>query len=136
MAAGALPDWRVFVIAILYSAGAHGIMTLNDFKAINGDRQLGIRTLPVQLGPVQAARFACAVMAAAQLWVVALLLVWSAHYYALAVLIVLLIQLILMRRLLRDPMRFAPWYNATGISLYVTGMLISAFALRAMPVSG
>jgi hypothetical protein len=23
----------------------------------------------------------------------------------------------------------APWYNATGVSLYVLGMLVSAFAL-------
>ena len=31
--AGALPDWRILSLAGLYSAGAHGIMTLNDFKA-------------------------------------------------------------------------------------------------------
>ena len=36
-----------------------------------------------------------------------------------------------MRRLLRDPRRFAPWYNATGVTLYVLGMLASAFAVRA-----
>jgi chlorophyll synthase len=28
---------------------AHGTATLNDFKAMAGDRQLGIRSLPVQL---------------------------------------------------------------------------------------
>jgi chlorophyll synthase len=32
--------------------------------------------------------------------------------------------------LVRDPRGRAPWYNATGISLYVTGMMISAFAIR------
>ena len=37
-------------LALLYSIGAHGIMTLNDFKAIEGDRQMGVRSLPVQLG--------------------------------------------------------------------------------------
>ena len=36
----------------------------------------------------------------------------------------------LMRRLLTDPRRFAPWYNGTGITLYVLGMLLCAFALR------
>jgi chlorophyll synthase len=35
-----------------------------------------------------------------------------------------------MRRLLVDPRGRAPWYNGTGVSLYVTGMLISAFALK------
>ena len=39
-------------------------------------------------------------------------------------------QVVLMRRLLTKPRELAPWYNATGISLYVGGMLISAFAVR------
>ena len=38
-----LPDFRIITIALLYSLGAHGIMTLNDFKSINGDRSLGVR---------------------------------------------------------------------------------------------
>ena len=36
-----------------------------------------------------------------------------------------------MKRLLRSPRERAPWYNATGISLYVLGMLVSALALFA-----
>jgi chlorophyll synthase len=40
--------------------------------------------------------------------------------------------LLLMGRLLKDPRERAPWYNATGVSLYVAGMLISAFAVRGM----
>jgi chlorophyll/bacteriochlorophyll a synthase len=35
-----------------------------------------------------------------------------------------------MRRLLQRPRELAPWYNGTGITLYVLGMLLSAFALR------
>jgi chlorophyll synthase len=34
-----------------------------------------------------------------------------------------------MARLLRDPRKYAPWYNATGTSLYVLGMLVSGFAI-------
>jgi len=41
-------------------------------------------------------------------------------------------QLVLMVRLLQAPRERAPWYNATGVSLYVMGMLISAFALRTL----
>src|SRR5579871_241858 len=59
MAAGAIPDVRVLLLAALYSAGAHGIMTLNDFKSVEGDRLLGIRSLPVRLGVVNAGRVAC-----------------------------------------------------------------------------
>ena len=40
----------ILLMAGLYSLGAHGIMTLNDFKAIEGDRRMGVRSLPVQLG--------------------------------------------------------------------------------------
>ena len=47
---GQLPSTSILIIAALYSLGAHGIMTLNDFKAIDGDIA-GIRTLPVQMGP-------------------------------------------------------------------------------------
>jgi chlorophyll synthase len=40
------------------------------------------------------------------------------------------VQVPLMRRLLTRPRELAPWYNATGISLYVSGMMITAVALR------
>jgi chlorophyll synthase len=34
--------------------------------------------------------------------------------------------------MLTDPRAKAPWYNATGVSLYVTGMMITAFAVRTL----
>jgi len=130
MAAGAMPDMRIFVIAALYSLGAHGIMTLNDFKSIEGDRKMGIGSLPARLGPEIAARVACVVMAVPQVVVILLLLSgWGAFYHAIIVVIMLAIQLMLMIRLLDNPRELAPWYNATGVSLYVLGMLVTAFAL-------
>ena len=50
MLGGAWPGPHSIALALLYSAGAHGIMTLNDFKAIEGDRRMGVASLPVQLG--------------------------------------------------------------------------------------
>jgi chlorophyll synthase len=129
--AAAVPDWRVMVVALLYGLGAHGIMTLNDFKAIEGDRTLGVRTIPVQLGPARAARLACWVMAVPQVAVVALLVAWTLPWHALGVAAVLVAQLLCMPRLLADPRGRAPWYNGTGITLYVSGMMIAAFGLRA-----
>ena len=32
-------------------------------------------------------------------------------------------------KLLKNPQRFAPWYNQTGITLYVLGMMVSAIGL-------
>ena len=114
---------------MLYSAGAHGIMTLNDFKAVAGDRATGIRSLPVTLGVSNAARLACAVMALAQAAVIVLLLRWDMVISAAVVTALLLAQFALMPRLMRDPAKYAPWYGATGISLYVLGMLAAALGL-------
>ena len=130
MLGGAPPGAPVLALAALYSVGAHGILTLNDFKAVDGDRAHGVRSLVVQLGAARAARLACAVMALAQALVVALLLGWGQGWHAVGVALLLLVQLAAMRRLLRDPEGRAPWYNATGVSLYVLGMLVAAHALR------
>jgi chlorophyll synthase len=86
--AASLPDWRIVVLALLYSLGAHGIMTLNDFKSVEGDTQMGLAAL-------------------------------------------LAGQAALMVKLIAEPRRWAPIYNATGTTLYVLGMLVSAFALHA-----
>lgn len=47
---GGLPAGTTLAILLLYSLGAHGIMTLNDFKAVKGDRATGLRSLPVMMG--------------------------------------------------------------------------------------
>jgi chlorophyll/bacteriochlorophyll a synthase len=125
----ALPDWPILALVTLYSFGAYGIMVLNDFKAVEGDQKMNIRSLPVTLGVENAALIACTSIIAPQVIVVALLQSWSHPYYALLVVVLLLAQLACMRRLLRDPKAFAPWYNATGTSLFVTVMLVSAFAV-------
>ena len=129
---GTAPEPRIWLVALLYAAGAHGIMTLNDFKAIEGDRRHGLRSLPVIMGPERAARFACWVMALPQVIVIALLLVWQQPWHAVAVGALLGVQLWGMRVLLRDPEGKAPWYNGVGVGPYVLGMLIAAFALRAL----
>ena len=128
--AGGLPDGRTIVIALLYSAGAHGIMTLNDFKSVAGDRATGIRSLPAELGIETAARLACVVMAVAQIAVAAFLAYWGSAVHAAVIFALLLVQIALMARLLGDPRGLAPWYNATGVTLYVSGMMVAAFALR------
>jgi chlorophyll synthase len=124
----AFPDGRVVALAALYSFGAIGIMVLNDFKAVEGDKQMGLLSVPVDLGVENAAWMACFVMGAPQVVVVALLFAWHQPFHALAVGLSLFVQCFLMARLLGDPRKFAPWYNATGTSLYVLGMLVSGFA--------
>ncbi|MDX2223416.1 MAG: chlorophyll synthase ChlG [Rhodospirillaceae bacterium] len=129
---GTLPDWRIIALAALYSFGAHGIMTLNDFKAIEGDRKMGIRSLPAELGPDPASWLACVVMAAPQVVVISLLVSWDRPWFAAGVGVLLAAQLLFMARLVRDPRALAPWYNGTGVLSYVLGMLVSAIAVRGL----
>ncbi len=82
LVAGAWPGTHIVAVLVLYSLGAHGIMTLNDFKSIEGDRRMGVRSLPVLLGPERAARLACVVMGAPQAMVAALLLRWGRPWSA------------------------------------------------------
>lgn len=124
------PSPQVIAIAVLYGIGAHGIMTLNDFKAIEGDRATGLRSLPVTLGPDRAARVACWIMAVPQVIVIGLLTYWGKPVFALGVVAMLAVQLGAMRVLLRDPEGKTPWYQGMGILFFISGMMISAVALR------
>lgn len=125
----ALPNINVLAVLLLYSFGAFGIMTLNDFKAVEGDRETGLRSLPVTLGTRNAALISCFVMALAQVAVIALLALEGMTNSAAVVAIFLVAQLACMMRLMKNPCKYAPWYNATGVLLYVLGMLASALGL-------
>jgi chlorophyll synthase len=126
---GDVPPWWIVALAFLYSAGAHGIMTLNDFKSIEGDIRTGVRSLPVQLGVDAAARLACIVMAVPQVIVVALLLAWGRPVQAAIVAAVLAAQGVLAVRFLREPIAKATWFSGLGVTLYVIGMMASAVAV-------
>jgi chlorophyll/bacteriochlorophyll a synthase len=127
---GTWPSWEIVTLAVLYSVGAHGIMTLNDFKSIEGDQKMGVRSLPVQMGADRAVRFACLVMGVPQVVVIGLLFAWGHPWHAGVVALLLAVQVALMIRLVASPREKAAWYNATGTTLYVLGMLVSAFAVR------
>ncbi|WP_375453934.1 chlorophyll synthase ChlG [uncultured Methylobacterium sp.] len=132
MLGGALPPAPTLILAALYSLGAHGIMTLNDFKSVTGDRLMGIRSLPAMLGPGRAARVACWVMALPQVVVIGLLLRWGAPIQAAIVVLLLAGQLVMMQRFLAAPTARAIWYSGFGVPLFVFGMLASAFAVRGL----
>jgi chlorophyll synthase len=127
-----MPRKEIIVFALLYSLGAHGIMTLNDFKAIEGDRVMNVRSLPVLMGPKGAAWMACLIMILAQ-WSVSILLQHSGQTgSAWGVFILSLCQLPLMYQFVRRPVAKALSVSAFGVPLYVSGMMVSAFALRSM----
>ncbi len=132
MTAGGWPSSQTIALAALYSVGAHGIMTLNDFKSIEGDRRTGIGSLPAQYGASNAAVLACIFMALPQVIVIALLMSWQRPDHALIVAGLLFLQILLMRYFLANPVNRAVVFSALGVSLYVAGMLTSAFAISTL----
>jgi chlorophyll/bacteriochlorophyll a synthase len=132
MIGGALPDGKSIALAALYSAGAHGIMTLNDFKSVAGDQQTGVGSLPVRLGVDKAARTASLFMAMPQTIVIALLVFWGQPFHAAAVALLLAGQALMMKRFIAAPVERALWYSGFGVPLFVAGMMISSFALRSI----
>jgi len=130
---GAWPNERIVVLALLYSVGAHGIMTLNDFKAIDGDRQSGVASLPVQLGAQRAAKLACIVILLPQLLALGLLVsAWHRPVHAAALLVLIMVQMRMMPTFLRAPVEKALWYSGFGVPVSVLGMMVCAHAVRSI----
>jgi chlorophyll synthase len=48
----------------------------------------------------------------------------------------LLAQIALVLRFVQSPVERAVWYSGLGVTLYVSGMLVSAFALRSILGAG
>ena len=127
-----LPNKEVLIVLSLYALGAHGIMTMNDFKATKGDKLLGINSLPVILGRKPATLVACLIMLFPQLIVMSLFYFWESLILAITLAVCILLQSLSMIFLIRDPEKNTPLFNMTGVLLYIAGMMLSANGLYLM----
>ncbi len=118
------------VLAGLYSLGSHGLMTLNDFKSYEGDKRLGLQSLPVMLGLDGALRAAFAFIDVFQVLAIGYVLAHRMWLAGGVMIVLFVIQLPMQRKLSTDPKGLAPWYCASAIPPFVWGMLVSALALR------
>jgi chlorophyll synthase len=118
------------VLAVLFSFGAHGLMTLNDFKSVAGDRALGLRSLPVMLGERRALLVAIVTINLFQALAMAYVLAQGGWIAAAVMNLLLLVQLPMQRKLARDPFGNAPWYCASAIPPFCWSMLAAALAVR------
>lgn len=132
MLGGVMPAAESLLLALAYSIGAHGIMTLNDFKSMKGDARMGVDSLPVLLGPQKAALTACTTMIVPQIAVIGLVLSWNAPLYAAGIAALVAGQLMLMKWFLQAPIERALFYSGFGVPLFVSGMMVSAFAARTL----
>ena len=127
-----LPNKEVLIVLSLYALGAHGIMTMNDFKATKGDKLLGINSLPVILGRKPATLVACLIMLFPQLIVISLFYFWGSLILAITLAFCVLLQSLSMIFLIQDPEKNTPFFNMTGVLLYIAGMMLSANGLYLM----
>ena len=127
-----VPNKEVLIVLTLYALGAHGIMTMNDFKATKGDKLLGINSLPVILGRKPATLVACLIMLFPQLIVMSLFYFWESLILAITLAVCVLLQSFSMIFLIRDPEKNTPFFNMTGVLLYIAGMMLSANGLYLM----
>jgi chlorophyll synthase len=131
LAFGALTPISV-ILAGLYSVGAHGIMTINDFKSMDGDRASGIKTIPVLYGEFGAAWLSILTINTAQLFVIMFFAVTDRWGTAAIIGALFLAQIPVQARFMhmKDPRARAVFYNAVGVLLFVLGMLFAAIGIR------
>ncbi len=119
------------ILAIVYGLGAHGIMTINDFKSVVGDRQMGLNSIPAMYGEALAAKIAVVTINAAQVVAIGLQLLWGHYIPALICTVFGLAQARAQVQLIRTPTQpMAVRYNIIAIPPYVWGMLVAAIGIR------
>ncbi|KAL2632197.1 hypothetical protein R1flu_016883 [Riccia fluitans] len=122
------PD--VIVLTLLYSTAGLGIAIVNDFKSIEGDRAMGLQSLPVAFG-VDTAKWICAgTIDVTQLGVAAYLFAQGKTTYGLILLGLIAPQIFFQfQYLLKDPIKFDVKYQASSQPFFVFGLLCTALAL-------
>jgi chlorophyll synthase len=125
-----VPSSESIALAVIFSLGAHGIMTLNDFKSIVGDNIRKVASIPVQLGEKKAALLASVIMNLAQVTAIAILVVKSSWITASIAVMLLALQIPMQKILIDNPKEKAVWYNAFGTLLYVLSMMVCAVGIR------
>jgi chlorophyll synthase len=114
----------------VYSLAGLGIAVVNDFKSVEGDRQLGLKSLPVMFG-VGTAAWICVIMIDTfQLGIAGYLTFLHQNLYA-VLLVLLVIPQITFQDMyfLRDPLNNDVKYQASAQPFLVLGMLVAALAI-------
>jgi len=118
------------IVAALFTLSSTGTMTINDFKSIEGDRQVGIRTLPVVFGETNAAIVAAVLINVGQILAALYMCMIGQSTYGIVVGALVIPQFLLQFPLVKSPGTMDVRYNAIAQNFLVAGMLICAFAIR------
>jgi chlorophyll synthase len=120
------------ILALVYGLGVHGIMTINDFKSVKGDRMMGLKSIPALYGEQKAAWIAVITINVAQIIALLLMALWEFHWIVLlACALFILAQVRPQIQLIKTPTQaMAVRYNIIAIPPYVWGMMAAAIGMK------
>ena len=118
------------VVATLFTISSTGTMTINDFKSVEGDRQIGVKTLPVAFGDRNAATIAAVLINTGQLLASAYMFMLGQTTFALIVALLIIPQFYMQFSLVKSPKTMDVRYNAIAQNFLVAGMLVCALAIK------
>ncbi|MGK7946035.1 MAG: UbiA family prenyltransferase, partial [Microcystaceae cyanobacterium] len=118
------------VLTLIYSMAGLGIAVVNDFKSVEGDEQLGLKSLPVMFGVTTAAWICVIMIDLFQAGIAAYLISIHQNLYATLVLLLVIPQITFQDMyFLRDPLENDVKYQASAQPFLVLGMLVVGLAL-------
>jgi chlorophyll synthase len=122
--------WKIVILTLFYSLAGLGIAVVNDFKSVEGDRQMGLKSLPVMFG-VSAAAWICVLMIDIfQGGVAAYLMAIHQNLYAILLILLIIPQITFQDMyFLRDPLKNDVKYQASAQPFLVLGMFVTGLAL-------
>ncbi|KXZ49211.1 hypothetical protein GPECTOR_22g801 [Gonium pectorale] len=124
----------VMALTVAYSLAGLGIAIVNDFKSIEGDRKMGLQSLPVAFG-VDTAKWICVSTIDVTQLGVAAYLAWGLKEYTYAgVLLALILPQIFfqIKYFLPDPIANDVKYQASAQPFLVFGLLTTGLAIGHM----
>ena len=123
-------NWTIVILTLIYSLAGLGIAVVNDFKSVEGDRQLGLQSLPVMFGITTAAWICVVMIDLFQAGIAAYLITLHENLYATIVLLLIIPQITFQDMyFLRDPLKNDVKYQASAQPFLVLGMLVTGLAL-------
>jgi chlorophyll synthase len=123
-------NWKIAILTLIYSLAGLGIAVVNDFKSVEGDRQLGLKSLPVMFGITTAAWICVIMIDVFQAGIAGYLISIQENLYATIVLLLIIPQITFQDMyFLRNPLENDVKYQASAQPFLVIGMLITGLAL-------
>ncbi|WP_320675051.1 chlorophyll synthase ChlG [Prochlorococcus sp. MIT 1341] len=127
--------WTTALLTLAYSLAGLGIAVINDFKSVEGDKELGLQSLPVVFGIKKASWISAGMIDIFQLVMVAVLILIGQKFASVLLILLIIPQMTFQDIwLLRDPLKYDVKYQASAQPFLILGMLVTAIAIGHSPL--